>query len=283
MGAMPHNTLEYEMERATLSIPLLNYSDSNADQEGLVENPEIQDKAEVLSIFCTDKLTGRTYVGFMIVLFVLIGSISVPSNEMSCMTIDFVHNLLTPISDWLLNPTNHFLRDFLLIVFCLSIDTIFLGTFINWINSDSSIRFLAAIMMFMFGKVVNQYLWNIPVPQDAYWVSPGIPSIVVSFGSIGEFFFSGYTGFLYICMKELDILGLRKTSRLVGGFTVYAMCLLLVLRANYSIDLLASLLFADWCFEKSCQYREKLDDLWVRACSHIKLKERRISLSKMSF
>jgi hypothetical protein len=262
--------LNEETSEGSLSLPLLNFSKNSVDQEGQVQ---MSDEEEIVSMFLSEKLQGRTIIVIVIALVVFLGGLNVPDNEITCSTIDFAHNLLYPITNWLTDPSHHLTRDLLLILFCLSIDAIFLGTFLYWIYHETGSRFLAAMLCFGIGKAISQYLWLLPVPQEVYWVSPGIPSIVVSFGSIGEFFFSGYTGFLIICMKELKKLGFHRTSKLIGGFTVYAVFILLVLRANYSIDILTSLFFSDYCFERVDEYKEKIDIVWLKLCSLIKIKQ----------
>jgi len=74
-------------------------------------------------------------------------------------------------------------------------------------------------------------------PNGFYWNDPGFPSIVVPYGFTSDFFFSGHTGFLTICLFEWREIKKTKMVMTTSIILIYMIFVLLVFRTHYSIGI----------------------------------------------
>lgn len=99
--------------------------------------------------------------------------------------------------------------------------------------------FLALLILFIF-RQFSQALCALPTPPNMLWRHPGFPSLLVTYGTANDFFFSGHTA--------IAVLGaITATQCLPIGFGVAAILVamlegtvVIVLRAHYTMDVLCA-------------------------------------------
>lgn len=141
----------------------------------------------------------------------------------------------------------------LLILSALGIDG--LGGFILWQSVlGPSIRPFIGLL-FIFGlRQICQALCALPPPEGMIWRSPGVPSLLVTYGVSNDLFFSGHTALTVYGAIELGLWG-GPTWAVVGGLiALFEITTVIVLRAHYTMDIFAGAMtaivavwFADAC------------------------------------
>lgn len=128
--------------------------------------------------------------------------------------------------------------DRLLIVSSLGIDG--LGCFVlGYSVFGPSVRPFAGLMMLFFLRQVCQALCALPPPKGMIWRSPGVPSLLVTYGTANDLFFSGHTSLAVYGSIELARWG-GPGWALVGVLIVlFEIGTVLVLRAHYTMDVFA--------------------------------------------
>jgi hypothetical protein len=201
---------------------------------------------------------------FIIVVGVLVGGRStVPDNEVACVR-DKAFEVLEGVTRYIVATPEHVpLRNALQIIASGLIDIIFLLTFGYWIFKGRSSRLIIAFAIFYGTRAVVQHLVWSPFPDMFYWNSPGFPSLVVPYGRGSDFFFSGHSGFLVICMNEWGKLGFRKMKWFSAVVLAYTIFILLVYRIHYTADIFTGVFFADWCYIIVSRYQDKFDKIFI--------------------
>ena len=158
------------------------------------------------------------------------------------------------IGDRLLNltgPLNRFLWDHprwadgVLIATSAVIDLLGIFLVVLAIFGPSIRPFLGLVLLFALRQVC-QGLCALPAPERMIWRSPGFPSLLVTYGTTSDLFFSGHTAIAVYGSIELAhyagpvgaILGLAIV--LIEATTV------LVLRAHYTMDIFTGAIAALW-------------------------------------
>jgi hypothetical protein len=155
---------------------------------------------------------------------------------------DALHILFAPLHARLLDRPR--LSDSILIVTSGFID-IFGLFLIGWSILGPSMRpFLALLILFIF-RQISQALCALPAPPGMIWRYPGFPSLLVTYGTGNDFFFSGHTA--------IAVLGAVELFRIHPGLGVAAgvialteAAVVILLRAHYTMDVLGALA-AVWC------------------------------------
>ena len=149
---------------------------------------------------------------------------------------DGLHTLTAPLNYFLLaHPRG---ADGLLIVSSLGIDV--LGCFVlGYSVFGPSVRPFAGLMMLFFLRQACQALCALPPPEGMIWRSPGVPSLLVTYGTANDLFFSGHTALVVYGSIELGMWG--GTAWAVVGILIalFEMTTVLVLRAHYTMDVFA--------------------------------------------
>jgi hypothetical protein len=144
---------------------------------------------------------------------------------------------------------NHTLRnndraaDALLITSSAVIDLLGLGLLAVAIFGRSLRPFLGLLMLFALRQFC-QAVCELPPPEGIIWRSPGVPTLLVTYGVANDFFFSGHTG--------IAVLGAVELSRLNGrwwwipgtAIVAFEATAVLVLRAHYTLDVFTGLVTA---------------------------------------
>jgi len=112
--------------------------------------------------------------------------------------------------------------------------------------------FVALLILFVMRQVC-QTVCALPIPRDMIWRYPGSPSLLVTYGTANDFFFSGHTAIAVLGAIEVARLGPAWLGIAAGVIALLEVVTVLVLRAHYTIDILGALLatgcalqLADW-------------------------------------
>ena len=160
--------------------------------------------------------------------------------------VDEVLNWTGPIHGWL--AEHRAAANLLLIVSSLGIDL--LGVFLLvWSIFGPSIRpFLGLLMLFALRQLC-QATCALPTPPGMLWFQPtlggwAVPSLLVTYGTSNDFFFSGHTALAVYGCVELARLGRKPLVLLAAALAVFEMAAVIVLRAHWTMDLYGGIVTA---------------------------------------
>jgi hypothetical protein len=122
-----------------------------------------------------------------------------------------------------------------------------------------SIRpYLGLVLLFALRQVC-QMLCPLPSPEGMVWRYPGVPAILVTYGTANDLFFSGHTAIAVYGAATLA--GHWGTWGLVLGLTiaVFEALTVIVLRAHYTMDVFTGIICALWVYSVSGGLASGLD------------------------
>ena len=105
--------------------------------------------------------------------------------------------------------------------------------------------FLGLLIVYVL-RQVSQGLCSLPQPDGMIWRRPGFPSLLVTYGTAGDLFFSGHTAIAVYGCVELVRLGGPVLPALGMAIAIVEALTVLVLRAHYTMDVLAAIVAALW-------------------------------------
>jgi hypothetical protein len=163
-------------------------------------------------------------------------------------------------------PLNRYLHDHprianaLLIVTSALIDL--LGLFLLGLAllGPSARPFVGLLILFILRQIC-QGLCSLPPPVGMIWRSPGFPSLLVTYGTATDLFFSGHTAIaVYGCLELAHWGGPVATA---AGIAIAAIeiCTVLILRAHYTMDVFAGVITALWVWSIAFAVGGRLDAL----------------------
>ena len=161
--------------------------------------------------------------------------------------------------------TNEAAGNRLLILSSLVIDILGIYLIGSAIFGESIRPYLGLVMVFALRQVC-QMLCPLPAPSGMVWRYPGVPAILVTYGTANDLFFSGHTAIAVYGAATLA--GHWGTPGLVLGLAVafFEAITVLVLRAHYTMDVFTGIVCALWVYTMSGQLAPHLDALirqWV--------------------
>jgi hypothetical protein len=112
----------------------------------------------------------------------------------------------------------------------------------------ASIRpFLGLVMVFALRQVC-QMLCPLPAPSGMVWRYPGVPAVLVTYGTANDLFFSGHTAIAVYGAATLA--GHWGAWGLALGLSiaVFEAVTVLVLRAHYTMDVFTGIVCALWVY-----------------------------------
>ncbi len=128
--------------------------------------------------------------------------------------------------------------DGLLIVSSLGIDA--LSCFVlAYSIFGPSVRPFAGLMILFFLRQACQALCALPPPVGMIWRHPGVPSLLVTYGTTNDLFFSGHTALAVYGSIELARWGGTGWEIVGLSIALFEMATVLVLRAHYTMDVFA--------------------------------------------
>src|SRR5881296_4119169 len=83
-------------------------------------------------------------------------------------------------------------------------------------------------------------------PEGMIWRSPGVPSLLVTYGTATDLFFSGHTAIAVFGGIELVQMGAPMLTALGVAIAVIEAATVLVLRAHYTMDVFTAIVAALW-------------------------------------
>jgi len=173
------------------------------------------------------------------------------------------------IGDTLLDltaPLNRYLRErpraanALLIVTSALIDLLGLFLIGQAIFGPSARPFVGLLILFGLRQLC-QGLCALPPPEGMIWRQPGFPSLLVTYGTATDLFFSGHTAIAVYGCLELAHWGGPAAAVAGIAIAVIEVSAVLVLRAHYTMDVFAGVVTALWVWSIAFALGAKLDAL----------------------
>lgn len=176
---------------------------------------------------------------------------------------DGMHDLLTPLHDWLLVHPSW--TNALLIVSTAFVDGLAVFVLLRSIFGASIRPLLGMIMLFALRQLC-QGLCSLPPPRGMIWHYPGFPALLVTYGVAYDLFFSGHTAVAVYGATELARLGKRW---LVAGVVIatFEAVTVLTLRAHYTMDVYAATMTALFVAVLADRLAPPCDRALARLCS----------------
>ncbi len=147
----------------------------------------------------------------------------------------------TPINRWY--HAHPAAADATLIVTSLLIDVLAIYMFATTIFGETVRPFLAVLIVFAMRQLC-EYLVTLPEPDGMIWRNPGFPSLLVTYKTENDFFFSGHTAIS--CVAAAQLVHAAPTWLAVVGVCVAAIeaTTVIVFRAHYTMDVFAAIVAA---------------------------------------
>lgn len=141
---------------------------------------------------------------------------------------------------WTASPHAYLLNhpraaNLLLIVSSAAIDAVGIFLLLASVFGRSLRPFLALVLLLILRQIC-QGLCALPPPEGMIWHSPGVPTLLVTYGVSTDLFFSGHTGVAVLGAIELARLGRRWLAVLGIAIAIGEAATVLVLRAHYTMD-----------------------------------------------
>jgi hypothetical protein len=105
--------------------------------------------------------------------------------------------------------------------------------------------FLALLALYLLRQLC-QGLCALPEPPGAIWRHPGFPSLLVTYGTSHDYFFSGHTAIAVLGAIAAAAAGPPWLAAAALAAAVLEALVVLVLRAHYTMDVVAAACAA-WC------------------------------------
>jgi len=161
--------------------------------------------------------------------------------------------------------TNKAAGNRLLIASSLVIDL--LGAYLlgSAIFGESIRPYLGLVMVFALRQIC-QMLCPLPAPHEMVWRYPGVPAILVTYGTANDLFFSGHTAIAVYGAATLA--GHWGHWGLVLGLmiAIFEAVTVLVLRAHYTMDVFTGIVCALWVYSLGGTLEPHVDEMirrWV--------------------
>lgn len=148
----------------------------------------------------------------------------------------------------------------LLILSSLVIDLLGLYIIGSAVLGESIRPYLGLVMVFALRQIC-QMLCPLPAPSGMVWRYPGVPAILVTYGTANDLFFSGHTAIAVYGAATLA--GHYGTAGLVIGILIalFEAGTVLVLRAHYTMDVFTGIVCALWVYSLSATAGPWVDGL----------------------
>jgi hypothetical protein len=154
---------------------------------------------------------------------------------------DGVHQLTAPLNRYL--QAHPRAADTLLVTTSAIIDALGLFLIARTIFGPSVRPFLGLLILYALRQIC-QGLCALPPPEGMIWRRPAIPSLLVTYGTATDLFFSGHTAIAVFGALELARLGGPVLPILGAVIAIVEAGAVLVLRAHYTMDVFAAIVTA---------------------------------------
>jgi hypothetical protein len=161
--------------------------------------------------------------------------------------------------------TNRAAGNRLLIISSLVIDL--LGAYLigSAILGESIRPYLGLVMVFALRQIC-QMLCPLPAPAGMVWRYPGVPAVLVTYGTANDLFFSGHTAIAVYGAATLAAHFGAGGLALGLAIAVFEAITVLVLRAHYTMDVFTGIVCALWVYSLSGTFAPWVDGMirhWV--------------------
>lgn len=173
---------------------------------------------------------------------------------------DLVHDLTARWHGWL--SVNDRAANRLLIVSSFFIDVLALSVIALAVFGGSFAPFIALLILFGL-RQLSQAICTLPPPPGMIWRHPGSPSLLVTYEVGNDFFFSGHTALAVLGALELAQVGPLWLGIAVAVIAVGEMATVLVLRAHYTLDVIAGAAVAFFAYHIAGNVSPAID-AWLR-------------------
>jgi membrane-associated phospholipid phosphatase len=119
-------------------------------------------------------------------------------------------------------------------------------------------------ILILFGlRQICQGLCTLPPPPGIIWRKPGFPALLVTYEVGNDFFFSGHTALAVLGAIEVARLGPLWLAAAAAVIALGEMVIVLVLRAHYTLDVVAGALAAFFAADLAGRF-SAIVDTWLR-------------------
>ena len=122
--------------------------------------------------------------------------------------------------------------------------------------------FLALLIVFGMRQIC-QGLCTLPPPPGIIWRNPGFPALLVTYDVGNDFFFSGHTALAVLGALQAAYFGPLWLAVIAAAIALGEMLIVLVLRAHYTLDVVAGALAAFFAAAVAGRWSPALD-AWLR-------------------
>lgn len=159
---------------------------------------------------------------------------------------DRLHEWTRPMNAWLAARTGA--ANLLMIVTSALIDLGGLYLLGRALLGPTMQPFLAILFVFALRQACQATV-SLPAPPGIIWRRPGFPSLFVTYGVANDFFFSGHTAISVLIALHLAHTGSPGWAAAGAGLVGVEALAVIVLRAHYTMDIVAAL-FAAWAGDR---------------------------------
>jgi hypothetical protein len=172
---------------------------------------------------------------------------------------DGIHTLTAPIHKHLIEKPRH--ADALLASSSFVIDLLGFYLLFSAILGATFQPFLGLLMLFALRQFC-QMLCPLPCPDGMIWRSPGVPTILVTYGTCNDLFFSGHTAIAVYGAVTLAA-NLGAIGIALGAFIIiFEVGTVLVLRAHYTMDVFTGAITALYVYHLSVAWSPAVN-AWI--------------------
>lgn len=174
---------------------------------------------------------------------------------------DRLHDWSAPLHSWLIAHPRA--ANLTLIVTSALIDAFGLYLLASAVLGATLRPFLAILILFAMRQSC-QAICTLPIPPGSIWRYPGFPSLLVTYGTSNDFFFSGHTAISVLGALQLIAVAPPWLAALGVGVAMAEAITVIVLRAHYTMDVFAAL-FAAWGAHVLAGNAAPTVDAWLAA------------------
>jgi membrane-associated phospholipid phosphatase len=173
---------------------------------------------------------------------------------------DLVHDLTARWHRYF--ATNDRAANAALIISSIFIDLFGLSLIAAALFGSTFAPFLAILIVFGMRQIC-QALCTLPPPPGIIWRNPGFPALLVTYDVGNDFFFSGHTALAVLGALEAMYFGPPWLAVIAASIALGEMLIVLVLRAHYTLDVLAGALAAFLAADVAAKLSPVVDP-WLR-------------------
>ena len=181
-----------------------------------------------------------------------IGKRAVPEGRIR----DRLHDLTAPLHRFLLQHPDA--ADRVLIATSALIDLLGISLVVLAIFGPSVRPLLGLLLLFALRQLC-QGLCALPPPDGMIWRDPGVPSLLVTYRTASDLFFSGHTAMAVYGGIELGHFGGPAAAMGGAAIAVVEVTTVLALRAHYTMDVFAGAVTALWVWTVASTLAPGLD------------------------